>query len=217
MLFKKNQKKKYRTLFKHFIGHAVFMFMQQLDLKRHVQSVPINSKDVSLNPAQNENLYLIPHQFDKVCQLLVTDRWFSPGTPVYCTNKADRHDITVILMKVVLSITLTHSLHHDQTVADRMQALQCNPHKTLTCPVLIPIHCNESLDIKYPNANSILVLWYSRHFYLENENILFFHVFNNSWQQGSTNMYNISNQYSLATVHHLGDVLVSLIAQIMVN
>ena len=123
MLFKKNLKTKYRTLFKHFIGDAVFMFMQQLDLKRHVQSVPINSKSVSLNPAQNENLYLIPHQFDKVCQLLMTYLWFSPGTPVSCTNKADRHDITVILMKVVLSITLTHSLHHDQTVADRMQAL----------------------------------------------------------------------------------------------
>jgi hypothetical protein len=28
---------------------------------------------------------------DKVCQWLVTDQWFSPGTPVSYTNKTDRH------------------------------------------------------------------------------------------------------------------------------
>ena len=40
---------------------------------------------------------------DKVCQLLATDRWFSPGTPVSSTNKTDRHDITEILLKVALN------------------------------------------------------------------------------------------------------------------
>ena len=29
----------------------------------------------------------------KVCQWLVTRRWFSPGTPVSFTNKTDHHDI----------------------------------------------------------------------------------------------------------------------------
>ena len=29
--------------------------------------------------------------------------WFSPGTPVSSTNKTDRHDITEILLKVVLN------------------------------------------------------------------------------------------------------------------
>ena len=33
---------------------------------------------------------------DKVCQGLVTGRWFSPGTPVSSTNKTDRQDITEI-------------------------------------------------------------------------------------------------------------------------
>jgi hypothetical protein len=34
---------------------------------------------------------------DKVCQWLATVRWFSPGTPpVSSTNKADRHDISII-------------------------------------------------------------------------------------------------------------------------
>jgi hypothetical protein len=42
---------------------------------------------------------------DKVCQWLVTGRWFSP---VSFTNKTDRHDITETLWKVVLnSTTLT--------------------------------------------------------------------------------------------------------------
>ena len=33
----------------------------------------------------------------------MTGRWFSPGTPVFSTNKTDRHDMTEILLKVVLS------------------------------------------------------------------------------------------------------------------
>jgi hypothetical protein len=47
---------------------------------------------------------------DKVCQLLATGRWFSPGTPVSSTNKTDRQDITEILSIVELDTTaLTHS------------------------------------------------------------------------------------------------------------
>jgi hypothetical protein len=32
-----------------------------------------------------------------------TGRWFSPGPPVSSTNKTDRHNITEILLKVVLN------------------------------------------------------------------------------------------------------------------
>ena len=35
---------------------------------------------------------------DEVCQWLVTGQWFSPGTPVFSTNKTDHHDITEILL-----------------------------------------------------------------------------------------------------------------------
>jgi hypothetical protein len=42
---------------------------------------------------------------DKVCQLLATGQWFSPGTPVSSTNKTDCQDITEILLKVVLNTT----------------------------------------------------------------------------------------------------------------
>ena len=41
---------------------------------------------------------------DKVCQWLTADQWFSQGIPVSSTNKTERHDITEILLKVVLNI-----------------------------------------------------------------------------------------------------------------
>jgi len=41
---------------------------------------------------------------DKVCQLLATGQWFSPGTPVSSTNKTDCQEITEILLKVALNI-----------------------------------------------------------------------------------------------------------------
>ena len=40
---------------------------------------------------------------DKVCQWLVTGRWFSRGPPVSPTNKTDCHDIIEILLKVALN------------------------------------------------------------------------------------------------------------------
>ena len=39
----------------------------------------------------------------KVCQWLMTGRWFSAGIPVSSTNKIDCHDITEILLKVALN------------------------------------------------------------------------------------------------------------------
>ena len=41
---------------------------------------------------------------DKVCQRLATGWWFSPDTPVFFTNKTDRHDIIELLLKVALNI-----------------------------------------------------------------------------------------------------------------
>jgi hypothetical protein len=35
---------------------------------------------------------------DKVYQLLVHDRWFSPGTPASSTTKTGRHNIAEILL-----------------------------------------------------------------------------------------------------------------------
>ena len=45
---------------------------------------------------------------DKVCQWLGTGRWVCPGTPISSINKTNHHDITEILLKMVLNtITLT--------------------------------------------------------------------------------------------------------------
>jgi hypothetical protein len=61
--------------------------------------------------------------------------YFSPGTPVSSTNKNDRHDITEILLKVVLSIinlTLTHksasikAVFWSVTVYNKYLSSQCN-------------------------------------------------------------------------------------------
>jgi hypothetical protein len=41
---------------------------------------------------------------DKVWQSHAAGRWFSPCTPVFYTNKTDRHDITEILLKIALNI-----------------------------------------------------------------------------------------------------------------
>jgi hypothetical protein len=39
---------------------------------------------------------------EKVYQLLVHGRWFSPGTPASSTTNTGRHDIAQILLKVAL-------------------------------------------------------------------------------------------------------------------
>ena len=50
---------------------------------------------------------------DKVCQRLATGLWFSPGTLVSTINKTDHHDITEILLKMVLNtINLNQNLNH---------------------------------------------------------------------------------------------------------
>jgi hypothetical protein len=35
--------------------------------------------------------------------VLATDQWFSPGPPVSSSNKTDHHDITEIMLKVLLN------------------------------------------------------------------------------------------------------------------
>ena len=67
----------------------------------------ITTKAASLNPAR-ASVNSIQKKCDQVCQCLVADQWFSPGTPVSSTNKTDCLDVTEILLKVAVSIlTLT--------------------------------------------------------------------------------------------------------------
>jgi hypothetical protein len=73
-----------------------------LDLQLPVQSVPFTTKIVSSNPVNGE------------VKKIVTGRWFSAGTPASSTNKTDRHDVTEILLKVVLR-TINQTNHHQST------------------------------------------------------------------------------------------------------
>ena len=87
-----------------FTWAVVVVIVLQLDLQAPVQSMPIITEVVSSNPVHDE-VYSMQHYG----QWLSKGRWFSPGTPVYSTNKTDRYDITGILFKVALNtINPTH-------------------------------------------------------------------------------------------------------------
>jgi hypothetical protein len=52
---------------------------------------------------------------EKVYQLLVHGRWFSPDTPASSTTKTGRHDIAEILLKVALSTKIQIQIHSTVT------------------------------------------------------------------------------------------------------
>ena len=66
-----------------------------------LQSVTITTNVVSSNPTHGKVYITL---YDTVCQWLVAGLWFSP---VFSTNKTDWHDITEILLKMVLN-TIIH-------------------------------------------------------------------------------------------------------------
>ena len=67
-----------------------------------MQSVPITTKVVSSNPVHGE-VYSIQHYVIKFVSDLRQVSGFTPDTPVSSTNKSYLHDITEILLKVVLN------------------------------------------------------------------------------------------------------------------
>ena len=76
----------------------------------YMQSVPITTKVVSLNPVHGDRAGVRDTTFMRLSLSVTSDR--SLGTPVSLTNKTDNHDITEILLKVVLyTITLVFFTH----------------------------------------------------------------------------------------------------------
>jgi len=66
---------------------------------------------------------------DKVCQRIATGRWFSSCTPLSFTNKADRHDITEILLKVALSTITSQKIGNPKN----LKVFGIKKAKGLTC------------------------------------------------------------------------------------
>jgi len=80
------------------LGGVVVLIASELDLQLTVQSVPISTKVVSLNPAHGK-VVLDTTSCDKSLSMTcVAGRWFSPGTTDSSTNKTDCHD-NLILQK----------------------------------------------------------------------------------------------------------------------
>jgi len=92
-----------RTLIKQ-CGAVVVVIVLLLDLQLPVQSEPITTKIVISNPVHGD-VCSIQHYVIKFVNDFRQVGWFSPGTPIYSTNKTDRHNIAAILLKVALNTT----------------------------------------------------------------------------------------------------------------
>ena len=85
---------------------VVVVIVLLFDLQLPVQSVPITPKVVSSNPT-NGDVYSIQNYMIKFVRLAIGLR-FSPDTLVSFANNTDHHDITEIMLIVILNtITLT--------------------------------------------------------------------------------------------------------------
>jgi hypothetical protein len=82
-------------------GAAVAMIVWELDLQLPMQS--LLSPLILWVRIQLGRGVLDTTLCDKVCQWLAAGLWFSPCTLVSSTNKTDCHDITEILLKVMLN------------------------------------------------------------------------------------------------------------------
>jgi hypothetical protein len=85
-----------------------------------------------------------------VCQWLAAGRWFSPGPPISSINKAERHDIAEILLKVALNTikqTKTKQKPNDQQL----------PTRGRWWTIITPFPCsNQNIH----DWRQILLTWY---------------------------------------------------------
>jgi hypothetical protein len=84
---------------------------------------------------------------DKVCWWLATGRLFSPSTPVSSTNKTDRYDIAILVLKVALN-TITLAIANMLVLNiqlllnnDGILIVQCKQFLIITDSVDIALMC----------------------------------------------------------------------------
>ena len=104
--------------------------------------------------------------YGKAFQWLAAARWFSSGTPVSSTNKADCHETTDILLKVALKPSLP-SLSMNQT--DKNVICSWCLHRIVSAPD------KENIKVVY----SLILTKYQFNFYILNKtvNYLIIHKF----------------------------------------
>ena len=80
----------------------VAQWVRSLDLTAHTGLSPIRCGFVTSFVNYKKGCTRFAAANDKVYQLLVQGRWFSPGTPASSTTKTGRHDIADRLLKVAV-------------------------------------------------------------------------------------------------------------------
>ena len=86
-------------------------------------------------------------------------RWFSPGPPVSSTNKTDRHDLTEILLKVVLStMKPNHSLRYKHVLWQDKPPNITHVHiafcdKFIIVSTIFLLNCNIFCRFMFSSAN----------------------------------------------------------------
>jgi hypothetical protein len=112
---------------------------------------------------------------DQVCQCLAAG-WFSSDTPVSSTIKTDRHDITEILLTMVLNtITLTPQLRKESLISDGHQFHQYQQNVTITSHLnSLNTKKTTTCDIGNPGPGLKQCLYYT-------EAISFIDAVNNHW------------------------------------
>jgi hypothetical protein len=103
---------------------------------------------------------------DKVCQWLVAGRCFFQGIPVSSTNKTDCHDITEILLKVVLTtITLTlYSVCFHHALLLFILCHHCSYFRFIARLILIISSVATKFCLAtsfFPSMSAISHLWYN--------------------------------------------------------
>ena len=99
------------TCYLQYRGPIVVVIVQQLDLQLPMQSVPITTNVKSLNPTQARSIRYNNNAMWQYLSMNCDRSVVFSGYSGSSKNKIDRHDITKILLKVVLN-TITPNLTH---------------------------------------------------------------------------------------------------------
>ena len=85
------------------LGARVAQWVRSLDLTTHTKPITNTAWARTQLCKLQKGYTRLAAASDKVYQLFVQGRWFSPGTPASFITKTGRHDISEILLKVALS------------------------------------------------------------------------------------------------------------------